>query len=88
MNEQGPRLLGVLLPCTRNYAVLDDLSLEEPRKDRLFFALLSAQYPLLRFRRALELHRLSYPKDLLRIGVRAAALPAFTCGNKRRRVRR
>lgn len=80
IDQQGPRLLGVLLPCTRNYAVLDDLSLEEPRKDRLFFALLSARISLAALQASLELHRLSYPKDLLRIGVRAAALPPSLAG--------
>src|SRR5262249_50433512 len=42
LSESGPLLLGVFLPCTRNYAVLDDLAVDEVRKDRLFFALLSA----------------------------------------------
>jgi hypothetical protein len=75
VGEAGPRLLGVLLPCSRNYAVLDDLSLEGPRKDRLFFALLSARIGLAALQGSLDLHRLSYPRDLHRLGVRAAALP-------------
>src|SRR5262249_32523359 len=61
VEEAGPRLLGVLLQCTRNYAVLDDLSLEAPRKDRLFFALLSARISLVALQASLELHRLFYP---------------------------
>lgn len=80
VEESGPRLLGVLLPCTRNYAVLDDLSLETPRKDRLFFALLSARISLAALQATLELHRLSYPRDLNKISVRAASLPTSLAG--------
>jgi hypothetical protein len=80
VEEAGPRLLGVLLPCTRNYAVLDDLSLEAPRKDRLFFALLGARISLAALQASLELHRLSYPRDLRSIGIRAAALPRTLAG--------
>jgi hypothetical protein len=80
VEESGPRLLGVLLSCTRNYAVLDDLALEVPRKDRLFFALLSARISLAALQGSLELHRLSYPRDLHRLEVRAAALPTSVAG--------
>jgi len=78
--ESGPKLLGVLLPCTRNYAVLDDLSVDAPRKDRLFFALLSARISLAALQASLELHKLTYPRDLQRIGIRAAALPPTLAG--------
>src|SRR5438067_13452967 len=37
VGEGGPRLLGVLLLCGRNYAMLQDLGLDQPRKTRLFF---------------------------------------------------
>ena len=75
VEEAGPRLLGILLSCTRNYAVLEDLALEDTRKDRLFFALLSARISIAALQASLELHRLSYPKDLARITVQASALP-------------
>jgi hypothetical protein len=80
VEESGPRLLGVLLPCTRNYAVLDDLSIEIARKDRLFFTLLSWRISLAALQATLELHRLSYPKDLNRIGVRGASFPTGLAG--------
>jgi hypothetical protein len=79
--ESGPLLLGVFLPCTRNYAVLDDLALDAARKDRLFFALLSARIALAALQASLELRQLSYPRDLHRITVRAAALPSALTGS-------
>ncbi len=82
VDEAGPRLLGVLLPCTRNYAVLDDLAIETSRKDRLFFALLSARISLAALQASLELHRLTYPRDLSRIGVRSQTLPSSLAGTK------
>jgi hypothetical protein len=75
LSEAGPLLLGVFLPCTRNYAVLDDLAIDEVRKDRLFFALLSARIALAALQAGLELRQLSYPRDLHRVTVRSAALP-------------
>jgi hypothetical protein len=80
VEEAGPQLLGVLLPCTRNYAVLDDLSVDSPRKDRLFFALLNARITLAALHASLELHQLSYPRDLDRIQIRAAAAPLSLAG--------
>jgi len=75
--EAGPLLLGVLLPCTRNYSVLDDLSIDAPRRDRLFFALLGARITLSALQASLELRKLSYPRDLKRISVKADVLPSM-----------
>ncbi len=69
LGDSGPRLLGVMLSCARNYATLDDLEFEQGRKERLFFALLNARIVLATLRSALTLKRLSYPGDLYRLSV-------------------
>lgn len=78
--ESGPRVLGVFLSSTRNYASLEDLDFEPARKDRLFFGLMSARIALASLRSCLLLRRLSYPKDLGRIKLRDEKefLPAGT----------
>jgi hypothetical protein len=72
VGEGGPRLLGVLLLCGRNYAMLQDLDLDQPRKNRLFFSLLNARIILATLRSALALRGLEFPGDLRRLRVAAA----------------
>ena len=67
ISDQGPTLLALLLPCTKNYATLEDLDIDSGRKERLFFALLNARVVLSLLRGALALRRLSYPSDLDRL---------------------
>jgi hypothetical protein len=73
VDESGPRVLGVMLLCGRNYAMLQDLDLEQSRRDRLFFGLLNARIVLAVLRSAMALKKLEYPGDLERL--RVAALP-------------
>lgn len=73
VDETGPRILGVMLLCGRNYAMLQDLDLEQSRRDRLFFGLLNARIVLAVLRSAMALKKLEYPGDLKRL--RVAALP-------------
>jgi hypothetical protein len=73
VDEDGPQILGVMLLCGRNYAMVQDLDLEQSRRDRLFFGLLNARIALAVLRSAMALKRLVYPDDLERI--RVAALP-------------
>jgi hypothetical protein len=73
ISESGPRVLGIFLPCTRNYASLDDLEFEPARKERLFLGLLSARIALAALRSCLALRRLAYPKDLGRIRIQDGA---------------
>lgn len=76
LTDDGPQLLGVSLLCGRNYSMLQDLDLEQVRKDRLFFSLLNVRIVLAALRSAMTLHRLEYPKDLARLQVASArALP-------------
>jgi hypothetical protein len=69
VDERGPKLLGVLLLCGRNYAVLQDRNLEQALRNRLFFGLLNARIVLAVLRSALHLKNLDYPKDLPRLQV-------------------
>ena len=79
LTDDGPQLLGVALLCGRNYSMLQDLTLEQVRKDRLFFSLLNVRIVLATLRSAMALHRLEYPKDLARFRLDAAAeVPPIT----------
>lgn len=68
-DEKGPKLLGVMLLCGRNYAVLQDMPLKRALRDRLFFSLLNARLVLAVLRSALALRGLGYPQDVGRIAV-------------------
>ena len=37
LDESGPKVLGVMLSCAQKYAALEDMLLDELRKERLFF---------------------------------------------------
>lgn len=69
VNEDGSQALGVLIPCNRNYANLEDLDFDAARKARLFFGLLNARIVLSTLRASLLLHSLSFPQHLDRISV-------------------
>lgn len=69
VDEGGPKVLGVMLLCGRNYAVLQDVPLDQRLRDRLFFGLLNARIVLAVLRSALALKGLEYPKDLARLRV-------------------
>lgn len=62
MDANGPRILGVMLMCGRNYTMLEDLDLDEGRKLRLFYGLLNSRILLATLRAALETRHLSYPE--------------------------
>ena len=64
LNEDGPCLLGVMMTCGRNYALLHELDIDEARKQRLFFGLLNARIILATLRSAMAIRQLSYPDDL------------------------
>jgi hypothetical protein len=71
VDEKGAKLLGVMLLCGRNYAVLQDLPIDQSMRNRLFFGLLNARIFLAVLRSALALKGLEYPKDLARLSVGA-----------------
>ena len=69
IDETGPRLLGVALLCGRNYAVLEDLAVDDGSRRRLFLSLLNARIILAVLRSALALRGLEYPKNLRRVQI-------------------
>jgi len=71
LGDDGPKLLGVMLLCGRNYSILADLEIDAGRKDRLFFGLFNARIVLAALRNALALRGLEHPKDLSRIQIGA-----------------
>ncbi|MCL6447905.1 MAG: hypothetical protein K6U04_07095 [Armatimonadetes bacterium] len=77
LSDNGPHLLGIMLSCARNYAMLDDLGFDQSRKDRLFFSLLNARLMLATLRGALTLKNLRYPEDLERVNILAPAYGDF-----------
>src|SRR5947209_11881140 len=74
LNDHGPCALGVILTCGPGYSTLNDLSLEEGRKDRLFFGLLNARIILAVLRGALELKGFDQEVGLKRISIASAPL--------------
>ena len=71
ISEAGPRLLGIMLSCSRNYATLADIEIDDARRERLLFGLLNARIILAALRGALVLRKLDYPDDLNRLTVAA-----------------
>jgi hypothetical protein len=69
ISEGGPRLLGVMLSCSRNYATFADMDLDEARKERLLYGLLNARVVLAALRGAVTLKRLEYPAGVERLTV-------------------
>lgn len=64
ISEQGPNLLGIMLSCARNYAVLDDLDLNSIQKERLLYSLIDSRLIIAMLREILVLKDLRYPKGL------------------------
>jgi hypothetical protein len=71
VGDSGPRLLGVLLSCSRNYATLADMEIDDGRRERLLFGLLNARVTLAAMRGALALKKLEYPGDVDRLALEA-----------------
>jgi hypothetical protein len=69
IDDTGPIALGVLLTCGPGYSMLQDLSIDQARKDRLFFGLLNSRITLAVLRGALQLRSLRFPDGLHRISV-------------------
>jgi hypothetical protein len=67
--EEGPRVLGVMVSCDRNYDALADMGLEAGRQQRMLFGLLDARLTLAALRSALLFVGMDFPRDLARIRV-------------------
>ena len=85
IDENGPRLLGVMLTCGPGYSMLQDLDIEQSRKDRLFFGLLNARIILTILRGAIGLKGLNFPAALESLIISPSSKPpslqhiAFPC---------
>ena len=69
IDESGPSALGVVLTCSQGYSMLQDLDIEQSRKDRFFYGLLNSRVILAVLRGALEFKGLNFPEDLYRISI-------------------
>ncbi|MGE3999005.1 MAG: hypothetical protein AB7I48_02220 [Planctomycetaceae bacterium] len=69
IDDAGPSALGVMLMCGPGYSMLQDLDLDQARKDRLFFGLLNSRIVLAVLRGALVLKGFEYPDGLDRIQI-------------------
>lgn len=68
VDEEGIHLLGVILRCTRNYEILEDINIDEARKKRLFYALINSRIVLATLKGIAELRKdLQFPDDLEKI---------------------
>ena len=73
ISENGPDLLGVMLSCARNYAMLEDIGYNLSIKERLLYALLNARLTLATLRAALALKKLRFPDDLGHLSIGSAS---------------
>jgi hypothetical protein len=67
INDNGPQILGISISCVRNYDSLEDLTLEDVDKKRLFFALLDSRIIISALRGLIELNHLKFNEDLKKI---------------------
>jgi hypothetical protein len=80
MGDAGPRLLGIMLSCSRGYATIADMELDEGKKERLLFGLLNARVILAALRGALILRKLDYPEGIRRLAVESCTDAAVPTG--------
>ena len=69
MGDDGPHVLGVYLSCAHSFATLDDLSIEDVKKKRLFLSLLNARIILATLQSALDMKQKEYPADLTSVSL-------------------
>lgn len=64
VSENTIKVLGVSLPCNRNYHILEELDLSEALRKRLFYSLLNSRVILATLRAACKLMGKRFPEDL------------------------
>lgn len=69
--DGGPNLLGIMISCAQNYAMLEDINANPIQKERLFYSLLNSRLTLIALRGILTLNKLSLPEDLERLQILA-----------------
>jgi hypothetical protein len=71
ISDSGPRVLGVMVSCARNYALLEDLSISAADKERLFYSLITSRIIIGLLRGGLALRGLEWPRHLSRLSISA-----------------
>jgi hypothetical protein len=64
INGGTPTVIGAYLSCTKNYSILEDLSVKQHIKDRLFFGLINARVIISVLKSSIVLKNLTFPDDL------------------------
>ncbi|WP_330442635.1 hypothetical protein [Flavobacterium sp. C4GT6] len=64
IDEEKISVLGVSMPCTRNYEILEELNISDAMKTRLFFSLLNSRIILATLRNACILINKKFPEEL------------------------
>jgi hypothetical protein len=77
ISDEGPNILGVLISGVSRDADLENLSLDDARKNRLFFSLLNSRITIAALRNTLELRKLRYPEDLSRVYIQRPHVSDF-----------
>lgn len=65
INNDRVQVLGVSMPCTRNYQILEELDISDAQKNRLFFSLMNSRIVLSTLRSACRLTSKRFPEDLV-----------------------
>lgn len=66
-DDDGVDLMGVLLTCTRNYEILDDLNVSGVQKKRIFFSLINSRLIMATLKGIINLKGLQFPEGLDKI---------------------
>ena len=64
LDEQGINVLAVVMQCTRNYEILEELNVSDALKKRFFFSLLNSRIILATLRNLCVLKDKRFPEDL------------------------
>jgi hypothetical protein len=67
LDSEKIKTMGVLVRCTRNYEILEDINYDESRKIRLFNSLFNARIVLSTLKSICVLKKLNFPNDLNQI---------------------
>lgn len=70
IEENSVNIIGVYLSCSSPYSAIEDLDIDEKRRDRLFFALLNARALMGVLKSICDLKALKYPQGLNSIEIK------------------
>lgn len=73
--KEGTKILGIPLSLFGNYPVLNQLGFDEPKRMKLFYALITSRIFLATLRSVLELKKLEFPDHLKEIKINSPSEP-------------